>query len=58
MPNSRNPDPSRTVKHHIHLLHAYNEIRDVGMGLLEIVAENRGVRIRDVYVDFGVKGDD
>ena len=55
---TRNPNPAKTVKQHIHLLHAYNDIRDVGMGLLGIVAENRGVRIRDVYEDFGVSGDD
>ncbi|MCJ1353540.1 MAG: hypothetical protein MMC33_003526 [Icmadophila ericetorum] len=58
VPQLKNPNPAKTVKQHIHLLHAYNDIRDVGMGLLGIVAENRGVRIRDVYEDFGVSGDD
>ena len=50
----RSPSPETTVKQHIALLHTYNEIRDVGQGLLGMVAENRGVRIRDVYGEFGV----
>jgi len=43
-----------TVKTHISLLHEYNEIRDIGQGLLGMVADNRGVRISDVYGEFGV----
>jgi hypothetical protein len=44
------------VKTHILLLHQYNEIRDVGQGLMGMVAENRGVRISELYVEgeFGV----
>ena len=53
-PSNRSPTPETTVKQHIALLHTYNEIRDVGQGLLGMVAENRGVRIRDVYAEFGV----
>jgi DNA repair protein Swi5/Sae3 len=40
------------------LLHDYNEIRDIGQGLMEIVADNRGVRVREVYKEFGVAGAD
>lgn len=47
-------DPQATVKAHIKLLHDYNEIRDVGQGLMGIIADNRGVRVRDVYHDFNV----
>ncbi|MCJ1322990.1 hypothetical protein MMC15_008341 [Xylographa vitiligo] len=53
-PQLKSPTPETTVKQHIALLHAYNEIRDVGQGLLGMVAENRGVRVRDVYGEFGV----
>ncbi|MCJ1293841.1 hypothetical protein MMC34_005397 [Xylographa carneopallida] len=53
-PQLISPTPETTVKQHIALLHTYNEIRDVGQGLLGMVAENRGVRIRDVYAEFGV----
>ncbi|MCJ1435139.1 hypothetical protein MMC27_004509 [Xylographa pallens] len=53
-PQLKSPSPETTVKQHIALLHTYNEIRDVGQGLLGMVAENRGVRIRDVYGEFGV----
>lgn len=50
----RNKDAQATVKSHIKLLHDYNEIRDVGQGLMGIIADNRGVRVRDVYQDFDV----
>lgn len=50
----RTKDAQATVKTHIKLLHDYNEIRDVGQGLMGIIADNRGVRVRDVYQDFGV----
>ncbi|PQE10354.1 hypothetical protein CJF32_00000892 [Rutstroemia sp. NJR-2017a WRK4] len=49
-----------TVKRHIRLLHQYNDIKDVGQGLLGMVAENRGVRIGELYAEgeFGVgRGD-
>ncbi|MCJ1486549.1 hypothetical protein MMC06_006726 [Schaereria dolodes] len=41
--------PTTTVTTHIHLLHNYNAIRDIGTGLLGLIAENRGVRVRDLY---------
>ncbi len=50
----RNKDTQATVKAHIKLLHDYNEIRDVGQGLMGIIADTKGVRVRDVYQDFGV----
>ena len=50
----RTKDPQATVKTHIKLLHDYNEIRDVGQGLMGIIADNRGVRVRDIYQDFDV----
>ena len=50
----RNKDPQATVKAHIKLLHDYNEIRDVGQGLMGIIADTKGVRVRDVYQEFGV----
>ncbi|KAL8744992.1 MAG: hypothetical protein Q9190_002833 [Brigantiaea leucoxantha] len=50
----KNIDAAQTVNNHIRLLHTYNEIRDIGTGLMGILAENRGVRLRDVYDDFGV----
>ena len=50
----RTKDPQATVKAHIKLLHDYNEIRDVGQGLMGIIADNRGVRARDVYQEFNV----
>jgi len=52
--SSRTKDPQATVKAHIKLLHDYNEIRDIGQGLMAIIADNRVVRVSDVYRDFDV----
>lgn len=46
-------DPSITVKHHIRLLHDYNEIKDVAQGLMGLIAEARGVRQIEVQREFG-----
>ncbi|KFZ06519.1 hypothetical protein V501_07334 [Pseudogymnoascus sp. VKM F-4519 (FW-2642)] len=56
----RNPDAAATVKAHIKRLHAYNEIRDVGQGLIGLIAEQRGVRIGECYDggEFGVGAKD
>ncbi|RDL39318.1 uncharacterized protein BP5553_03658 [Venustampulla echinocandica] len=45
---------SETVKSHIKLLHDYNDIRDVGQGLIGMIADNRGVRVGELYKEFGV----
>ncbi|EAL91986.1 conserved hypothetical protein [Aspergillus fumigatus A1163] len=47
-------DPSTTVKRHIRLLHEYNEIKDIGQGLMGLIADARGVRQVDVQREFGV----
>jgi hypothetical protein len=38
------------------MLHQYNEIRDIGQGLIGMIADNRGVRIAELYEsgEFGV----
>ncbi|KFY20979.1 hypothetical protein V491_03263 [Pseudogymnoascus sp. VKM F-3775] len=56
----KNPDAAATVKAHIKRLHAYNEIRDVGQGLIGLIAEQRGVRIGECYDsgEFGVGAKD
>lgn len=46
------------VKNHIAALHSYNEIKDVGLGLMGLVAEQRGVRQIVVMDDFGVTAKD
>ncbi|KAK0124628.1 hypothetical protein ONS95_009575 [Cadophora gregata] len=45
---------AETVKNHIKLLHDYNDIRDIGQGLVGMIADNRGVRIGELYEEFGV----
>ncbi|KAI9374168.1 DUF1337 domain protein [Aspergillus egyptiacus] len=47
-------DPSATVKRHIRLLHEYNEIKDIGQGLMGLIADARGVRQVDVQKEFGL----
>lgn len=42
------------MKRHIKLLHDYNDIKDVGQGLLGMIADNRGVRVVELYEEFGV----
>lgn len=42
------------IKEHIQLLHRYNEIKDIGLGLMGMVAEKRGVKQAVVMEDFGV----
>ncbi|TGO30460.1 hypothetical protein BPAE_0005g00560 [Botrytis paeoniae] len=44
----------QTVQRHIKLLHNYNDIKDVGQGLLGMIADNRGVRVGELYEEFGV----
>lgn len=36
------------------MLHRYNEIRDVGLGLLGMIADSRGIRAVEVYREFGI----
>ncbi|PGH28770.1 DNA repair protein Swi5/Sae3 [[Emmonsia] crescens] len=47
-------DATAIVQRHIRLLHEYNEIKDIGQGLIGLIAEARGVRHVDVQRDFGV----
>ncbi|KAF1811997.1 hypothetical protein P152DRAFT_458949 [Eremomyces bilateralis CBS 781.70] len=39
---------------HIRKLHEYNEIRDVGLGLMGMIAEKRGTRVVEVQREFGI----
>lgn len=45
---------NKIVKKHIKLLHEYNEIKDVGQGLMGLIADQRGVRIIEVQDEFGI----
>lgn len=47
-------DPNKTVQKHIKLLHEYNEMRDVALGLMGMVAEKRGVVVGEVMEEFGL----
>ncbi|KAK3717276.1 hypothetical protein LTR37_005985 [Vermiconidia calcicola] len=42
------------IKEHICLLHEYNEIKDIGQGLMGLIADSRGVRVATVMEDFGM----
>jgi hypothetical protein len=47
-------EAKKVIKEHIQRLHRYNEIRDVGQGLIGMIADQRGVRIVDCQEEFGV----
>jgi len=49
---------NKMVKDHIKLLHEYNELKDVGQGLMGLIADQRGVRIIEVQEEFGVDAND
>ncbi|KAI8940923.1 hypothetical protein NX059_012539 [Plenodomus lindquistii] len=49
---------NKIVKEHIKLLHEYNELKDVGQGLMGLIADQRGVRIVDVQDEFGIEAKD
>lgn len=49
---------NKIVKDHIKLLHEYNELKDVGQGLMGLIADQRGVRIVEVQEEFGVDAKD
>jgi DNA repair protein Swi5/Sae3 len=42
------------MRRHIRLLHEYNDVRDVALGLMTLIADRRGERLRDVMHEFGV----
>ncbi|KAK3110223.1 hypothetical protein LTR53_015700 [Teratosphaeriaceae sp. CCFEE 6253] len=46
------------IKEHISLLHRYNEIKDIGQGLMGLIADQRGVRVAVVQEDFGLNAKD
>lgn len=46
------------VKKHIKLLHQYNELKDVGQGLMGLIADQRGLRIVEVQETFGIESQD
>ncbi|KAG4305753.1 hypothetical protein PORY_000663 [Pneumocystis oryctolagi] len=54
----RNPDAASTVKKHITLLHTYNEIRDVALGLIGKIADQERCRVVEIMNRFGITKDD
>jgi hypothetical protein len=42
------------IKKHIALLQKYNEIKDIGQGLMGMIADSRGVRIATVMEEYGM----
>jgi hypothetical protein len=49
---------NRIVKEHIKLLHEYNELKDVGQGLMGLIADQRGARIVEIQDEFGIDTND
>lgn len=42
------------VQKHIRLLHDYNAVKDVGQGLFGLIADGRGVRLREIHEEYGM----
>lgn len=64
-PSSGTPDTrlvveaaNGVVKDHIKLLQRYNEIKDIGQGLMGLVAEKRGVRVTTIMDEYGMEAKD
>lgn len=49
---------NKIVKEHIKLLHEYNELKDIGQGLMGLIADQRGVRIVEIQDEFGIDAND
>jgi hypothetical protein len=49
---------NKIVKEHIKLLHEYNELKDVGQGMMGLIADQRGSRIAEVQEEFGIDAND
>lgn len=49
---------NKIVKEHIKLLHEYNELKDMGQGLMGLIADQRGARIIEVQSEFGIEAQD
>ncbi|KAK6541483.1 hypothetical protein TWF694_007292 [Orbilia ellipsospora] len=53
--NQKLDNPAKaTIQRHIKLLHDFNEIRDVGLHLIGMIADERGVGLKQVLGEFGV----
>ncbi|KAF3926004.1 hypothetical protein ABW20_dc0107776 [Dactylellina cionopaga] len=53
--NTKLENPAKsTIQQHIKLLHDFNEIRDVGLHLIGMIADERGVGLKAVLGEFGV----
>ena len=46
------------VDHHIHVLHSYNEMKDVVQSLMGRCAEMEGKTTKDMYEKFGLELED
>ncbi|EKV05058.1 DNA repair protein Swi5/Sae3, putative [Penicillium digitatum PHI26] len=51
-------DPKTTCERYTQRLHEYNDIKDVGQGLMGLLADARGVRQVEVEREFGVSEED
>jgi len=49
---------NEVIKEHIAHLHRYNEIKDIGQGLVGLIADKRGVRVSEVMTDYDMSEKD
>ncbi|ODQ63447.1 hypothetical protein NADFUDRAFT_47852 [Nadsonia fulvescens var. elongata DSM 6958] len=48
-------NPPKIVNCHIKLLKEYNEVRDIALGFIGMISEQRGIRVKDVLEEMGVE---
>ncbi len=51
-------DPEEIVKAHILGLKKYNELKDVALGLITMIADQRQLRMADILKEMNIEGDE
>jgi hypothetical protein len=55
---SRGGDAAAIVRDYVKALHRYNETKDIAHSLAEIIAEQNGVRVVEVFKELGAEASD
>ncbi|CEP62362.1 Sae3p LALA0_S05e03950g [Lachancea lanzarotensis] len=56
--NNINQSPDRVIKEHISLLKKYNELRDTGLALAQMIADEKNCKIKEVFEEMNYEMSD